>query len=194
MDPLLPTDDGHTPLTEEERRGLIPTYVATRGDLNDAEQRNILKASRRARPTVAELLDDLFLRSLHRTMFEDVWKWAGEYRSSEVNIGIDPILIPVEVRHLVEDAKTWADSETYPPNELAVRFHHRLVQIHPFPKGNGRHGRLAADYLIQGLGHSAFTWGRKRQASDEAVRAAYIHALREADRGDLSELLEFVGS
>ena len=190
-DPLLPTGDGHTPLADDERRGLIPTYIATRGDLNDAEQRNIVKATRRAPPTVAELLDDLFLRALHRRMFEDVWAWAGEYRTSEVSIGIDPVRIPAEIRQLVEDASAWVEFEAFAPDETAIRFHHRLVAIHPFPNGNGRHGRIAANYLARALGQGDFTWGSNRQAPDEAVRAAYITALRQADRGDLSCLLGF---
>jgi Fic-DOC domain mobile mystery protein B len=145
-DPLVPVGDGHTELSEEDRQYLIPTYIATRGDLFDAEQRNIARALLRSSPTPGQLLEDYYLRGLHQAMFNEVWRWAGRYRLRETNIGIDPTSISVAVRALVDDATTSVDCETYESDEIAIRFHHRLVQIHAFPNGNGPHGRIAADY------------------------------------------------
>jgi len=127
-------------------------------------------------------------------MFEDVWVWAGTYRSLETNIGIDPLRIPVAVRSLVGNAKTWVDSTVYDSDEIAVRFHHQLVFIHPFPNGNGRHGRIAADYLVSALGSAPFTWGRDLDAETQQLRERYRHALVQADRGDIGELLTFARS
>jgi len=190
-DPLLPIGDGQTELSEEDRVGLIPTYIATRGELFDAEQTNIAEALLRRRPTVAQLLDDKYLRDLHEAMFDQVWRWAGRYRRTETNIGIDPNQVPVEVRSLVDDARGWVEHGTYEPDELAVRFHHRLVTIHPFPNGNGRHGRIATDYLITALGHEPFSWGAGLNFDTDELRAAYREALERADGGDIADLLTF---
>ena len=190
-DPLLPLGDGHTELSEDDRVGLIPTYITTRGDLFASEQRNIAFALLRRPPSLAVLLDDRYLRDLHRNMFGQVWEWAGRYRRRETNIGIDPRQIAASVRMLVGDAITWVEHETYAPDELAVRFHHRLVAIHPFPNGNGRHGRIAADYLVTSFGRPRFGWGANLDASTEELRSAYRRALQQADEGDMSELLVF---
>ncbi len=195
MDPLVPVGDGNTELSDEDRLGLIPTYIATRGDLFDAEQRNISNALLYRRPpTRSQLLDDKYLRDLHGAMFSEVWEWAGHYRRKETNIGVDPSQIATDVRLVVEDTQAWVRYGTYDPDELAVRFHHRLVAIHPFPNGNGRHGRIAADYLIRGLGGEPFTWGTGRNAETDKLRAAYRHALQRADAGEIAELLAFARS
>jgi Fic-DOC domain mobile mystery protein B len=190
-DPFVPVGDGHTELSEDDRLGLIPTHIATRGELFDAEQTNIAQALLRRRPTVTQLLDDKYLRELHKAMFNQVWKWAGRYRRTEANIGIDPDQIPVEVRSLADDATGWVEYGTYEPDELAVRFHHRLVAIHPFPNGNGRHGRIAADYLITALRYEPLSWGANLNVDTDELRAAYRHALERAGGGDIADLLAF---
>ncbi|MEX2230221.1 MAG: mobile mystery protein B [Dehalococcoidia bacterium] len=194
LDRLVPVGDGHTALSDEDRLGLIPTYIASRGELFDAEQRNISEALLRRSPTPSQLLDDKYLRDLHRAMFGEVWRWAGRYRQTEKNIGIAWVQIPAEVRNLTEDARVWVEDGTYEPDELAVRFHHRLVAIHPFANGNGRHGRVAADYLVRGLGHERFSWGTGVTVETEELRAAYIGALQRADLGEIAELLAFARS
>jgi len=195
IDPLVPDGDGHTPLTDEEREGLLPTYVSTRGELNDAEQRNIAAALLHRRlPSVEVLLDDTYLRQLHHAMFGDVWRWAGHYRLTERNVGMDPTQIPVVVRDLVDDARTWAKHSTFEPDEIAVRFHHRLVAIHPFPNGNGRHSRAAANYLVRALGREDFSWGAVTTRTTAELRTAYLRALRAADGHELHPLIEFARS
>ena len=192
-DPPLPLGEGHTPLGHEDRQGLKLTYITTRSELNEAEQENILRARQRRHPTLEALLDDTYLRDLHRAMFGDVWAWAGTYRRLEMSIGIDPAQIAVCVRDLVADAKIWAEHEE--PLVVAVRFHHRLVSIHPFPNGNGRHGRQAADYLMEALEQPPFTWGSAGSRGDvEGTRRRYLGALREADHGDLVRLEHFAVS
>jgi Fic-DOC domain mobile mystery protein B len=193
-DPLLPLGDGHTPLDDDDRQGLKLSYITTRSELNEAEQENILRARQgRRRPTLQVLLDDKYLRDLHRAMFGDVWTWAGSYRRLETSIDIDPARIAVCVRELVADAKIWAEHEE--PLRVAVRFHHHLVSIHPFPNGNGRHGRQAADYLMEALERPSFTWGAVGGRGDvEGTRRQYLAALREADNGDVAALEHFVVS
>lgn len=192
--PFLPVGAGHTELSDEDKLGLVPTYIATRGELFEAEQRNIAEALLRRRPTLEQLIDDKYLRDLHAAMFNQVWAWAGRYRRAETNIGIDPDQIPIAVRSLVDDARAWVDHGTYEPDELAVRFHHRLVAIHPFPNGNGRHGRIAADYLITALDGEPFDWGAAVDLDTPTLRASYRHALKRADDGDIAELLDFARS
>ncbi len=193
-DPSAPIADGHTVLGEYERAGLIPSHVATHGDLYEVEQRNILQALLRRSPTVDELLDDRYLRGLHEAMFGDVWSWAGNYRTRTTNLGISFEQIPGAVRSLFLDVLAWVENGPYPNDEIGVRFHHRLVAIHPFPNGNGRHGRIAADYLVDGLGGERFSWGAESVTSTEELRSAYLGALRSADKGEISELLAFARS
>ena len=193
-DASLPTGDGHTELSEQDRKDLIPSHIATRGDLFDAEQRNNAEALLARPPSLEKLLDDKYLRDLHRAMFGQVWRWAGQFRRYETNIGIEPTQISTNVRELVKDAMEWIDSQTYSADEIAVRFHHRLVAIHPFRDGNGRHGRVAADYLIGALGGHSFGWGRRLDVDTPALRTAYITALRRADAGEFDSLLEFARS
>jgi len=190
-DPLAPLGDGHTHLTEEDRLGLIPAYIATRGELFDAEQRSIAEALFRRPPSTFTLLDDTYLQRLHQAMFDQVWEWAGQYRTRETNIGRAPEQIPFEIRNLVEDTKAWVEYGTYEPDEIAARFHHRLVAVHAFPNGNGRHGRIAADYLITSLKGEPFSWGACLYADTDELRTAYLHALRRADDGEIAELLIF---
>lgn len=193
-DPSAPVGDGHTVLGEDERAGLIPSHVATHGDLYEIEQRNIVQALLRRSPTVDELLDDRYLRGLHEAMLGDVWSWAGAYRTRTTNLGISFELIPGAVRSLVLDALAWVENDSYPIDEIGVQFHHRLVAIHPFPNGNGRHGRIGADYLVAGLGSERFSWGAESVTSTEELRSRYLGALRAADEGDISELLAFARS
>ncbi len=193
-DALMPIGEGHTELSPEDHDGLIPSYIATRGDLFDAEQRNIVQALLRRPPRAEELLDDRYLRDLHDAMFGQVWSWAGQYRTRETNIGIEPAQIAVAVRSLTDDIVWWVDSETFPIDEIAVRFHHRLVAIHPFRNGNGRHGRVAADYLARALGTEAFSWGRNLELATGDLRRAYLSALQSADLGEIAPLLAFVRS
>jgi len=193
-DTLMPIGEGHTELSPEDHDGLIPSYIATRGDLFDAEQRNIVQALLRRPPRAEELLDDRYLRDLHDAMFGQVWSWAGQYRTRETNIGIEPAQIAVAVRSLTDDIAWWVDSETFPIDEIAVRFHHRLVAIHPFRNGNGRHGRVAADYLARALGTEAFSWGRNLELATGDLRRAYLSALQSADLGEIAPLLAFVRS
>lgn len=190
--------EGATPLDPSDLDGLRLSWVTTRQDLNAAEQESISRAlmSRRWRHmALPRLLDDLTLRQLHKAMFGDVWRWAGQYRATEVSIGIAPERVSVAVRDLADDALLWVTgTKPMPLDEAAVMFHHRLVAIHPFPNGNGRHARAAADLLLRSAGSTAFTWGSVSLDDASAVRSRYIAALRQADAGDLSPLMEFVRS
>lgn len=193
-DPLLPVGDGHTALSEEDRQGLIPSHIATRGELFDAEQTNIAEALFRRAPSPDQLLDDRYLRDLHRAMFGNVWKWAGQYRRRETNIGIEPNEIPVAVRTLVDDARSWIEHGAYEADELSVRFHHGLVAVHPFANGNGRHGRIAVDYLALAVGRERFTWGAGLDVDTDELRATYRRSLQRADAGEIADLVAFARS
>ncbi|MGU3456049.1 mobile mystery protein B [Brevundimonas sp. M1A4_2e] len=194
-DPLFDAeDDAATPLTPDERAQLIPTYITTRAQLNEAEQIGIADADRWAFRRKRDVLDEDFLLALHKRMLGGVWQWAGTFRNTERNIGIAAYLIGVELRTLIGDVKYWIEHNTFPIDEIAVRFHHRLVAIHPFPNGNGRHSRLAADLLIVSLGGVRFTWGSANLVEPAATRARYIAALKSADDHDIGLLLAFARS
>ena len=192
MNDILEPDDAATPLTPEEMRDLIPAHIAYRSELNEAEQGNIARAQEWALgPRWRDLLSEKFAKALHRRMLGDVWRWAGRFRTSQRNMGIDYWLIPTELRKLLDDTKAWIEFKTYPADEIAVRFHHRLVLIHPFPNGNGRHARLMADLLIMRLGGERFSWGRESLRDPGVARQQYIAALRAADNHDIAPLLAF---
>ena len=187
-----------TPLEPGEREGLQQSWITHRGDLNVAEQENIVEGAawargRRSRKA-ADMLSADFALTLHKRMFGDVWKWAGTYRTTARNIGIDAYRIPVETAALFDDARYWVENRTYPPDEIAVRLHHRLVAIHPFPNGNGRHARLMADLLIERLGGEPFTWGGGGLTDTGALRTRYVESLRVADNHDIRPLLAFARS
>ena len=188
--------DGATPLDPDEAEGLRLTHITIREQLNIFEQENIRRAmawvwSGRKR----ELLSELFMRQLHSRMFGNVWKWAGEFRKSNKNIGVLREQIGTELRKLCDDTRFWIDNRTYEQDEIAARFHHRLVAIHPFANGNGRHARLMTDLLLEmTLDRPRFSWGGVRLESQGNVRDAYLQALRSADRHEYAPLLDFVRS
>jgi Fic-DOC domain mobile mystery protein B len=183
-----------TPLTAEEKRELIPAHITYRHELNEAEQENIARAQDWALDRRRDPVSEKFIRELHRRMLGEVWRWAGKFRTSERNLGIAFYEIPVALRQLLDDTKAWVEYKTYAPDEIAVRFHHRLVQIHAFPNGNGRHARLMADLLVMRLGGERFSWGRANLKDAGAVRKRYISALQAADNHDLEPLMEFARS
>lgn len=175
---------------------MIPTHLTTSGQLNAWEQVNINAAvdwlrGRRSKETV---VSPAFLGELHRRMFGNTWRWAGSYRRTEKNIGVAPQQIPEALLNLEADTTYWIEHGTYSIDEIASRFHHRLVLIHPFPNGNGRHARLSTDLLLDSLGAPHFTWGSEDLNRDGGARSRYLHALREADKGKIAELVQFVRS
>ena len=194
MSDLFEEPDYATPLAPEERIALIPADISYRHELNAAEQENIYRAQGWALARRRELLTEKFVKALHDRMLGDVWRWAGKFRTSERNIGIPHYEIPMALRQLLDDAKTWIESGSYPPDEIAGRFHHRLVQIHPFPNGNGRHARLMADLLVMSLGGERFSWGSANLQDPGDLRRRYIAALQAADNHDIGPLLVFARS
>lgn len=196
MTPLVTTGDGNTPLAPEEIAGLIPS-LATKEELNQWERQNILLAREWAiagRTSPNDMVSDEYVRKLHLKMFDQTWKWAGQYRQSEKNLGVPFHEIPEKLAVLFGDVRYWMENGTYSSDETAVRFHHRLVAIHAFANGNGRHARLIADLLLMKRGGLAFTWGASELIHPGQSRARYLEALRAADDGDVQSLLEFARS
>lgn len=189
--------EGATPLDLDDIEGLKFKHITTRFQLDELESANITAGLRWVgRRRTGDILTDEFVRALHKRLFGDVWAWAGTYRLTEKNIGTDPLQISVQVHNLLGDARYWVGHSVFPPKEAAARFHHRMVQIHPFPNGNGRHARIAADIFLRDyFGHPPIEWasGVDLQADSER-RNAYILALRAADAGNMALLFDFVGA
>ncbi|MDI1251002.1 MAG: mobile mystery protein B [Lacunisphaera sp.] len=197
-DDLWLDEPGETPLTAEEKLQLRPS-LSTRAQLNEVERLNLhaarLWAMRQAVLRRPDLVTDAFARELHRRMFNQIWRWAGKYRTSDRNLGWDWSRIPEGMRVLLYDARYWQEHVTYPPAEIALRLHHRMVVIHPWPNGNGRHARLLADILVAARGLPPLTWGARLDlVQPGAARAQYISALQAADRNDYTLLLAFASS
>jgi Fic-DOC domain mobile mystery protein B len=190
--------EGQTPLDGDEAEGLRVPSVATRGELDEFEQLNIERAvawtlGRKLKPE--RILTEQFVKELHRRMFGDVWRWAGEFRKTNKNIGVDKSLVAVTLKDLFGDAMFWITNETYSGDEIAVRFKHRIVSIHCFANGNGRHARLMADVIASHVfGAPVFTWGSANLGRSGDVRKNYIDAIRKADAGNIAPLIAFARS
>jgi len=184
---------GATPLDLNEIDSLLPSHITTQEQLNEWEQTNIARAHLwLASARAGDVLSETFVRELHRRMFDETWRWAGMFRKTERNLGVAPEQIALQLRDLLEDARYWLQHQTHSIDEAAVRFHHRLVSIHPFANGNGRHARLITDLMLARAGGAAFTWGRSDLVHAGQARDNYLAALRAADAGDFSLLLDFV--
>ncbi len=190
--------DGQTPLDEDEKDGLLIATVATRGELDEFEQQNIEQAiqwalTRSFKPET--IFTQEFICNVHKRMYAAVWAWAGEFRKTNKNIGVDKWQIPTELKYLLDDAIYWHENNTYAADEIAIRFKHRIVSIHCFPNGNGRHSRLMADIIIDKIyKQPVFSWGAANFSSDSNSREAYLKAIKAADNGDYHLLLNFARS
>jgi Fic-DOC domain mobile mystery protein B len=187
--------DDQTPLDEEEKESLKIKSITTQGELDEFEQLNIEKAVEwtiRTKLKPENILTEKFIKDLHKRMHGDVWKWAGEFRQSEKNIRISWMQIGIELKNLFDDTKYWIENKTYTPEEIAIRFKHRIVSIHCFPNGNGRHSRMMADIIIESIfGKDIFSWHQSNMVKANDIRKAYIDALKKADNGNIEPLIEF---
>lgn len=186
---------GQTPLEEEEKEGLKIKTITSQGELDEFEQLNIEKAIEwtiHSNLKPEKILTEKFVKDLHKRMYGDVWKWAGEFRRTEKNIGIPWIQIAVELKNLLDDTKYWIENKTYSPEEIAIRFKHRIVSIHCFPNGNGRHSRIMADIIMESIFKKEnFTWHQSNMVRADETRKKYINSLMEADNGNIIPLIEF---
>ncbi len=191
----LEYDEGQTPLDDDEKEGLLIPSITTRGELDEFEQLDVEKAiewllSRKL--NITKILTEKFVKDLHKRMFGDIWKWAGEFRKTDKNIGVDKFMIGMELKNLLDDCNYWIEKKIFSEDEIAVRLSHRMVSIHPFANGNGRHSRLLADVLVtKGFGKPYFTWGSVSLTKLSEARTKYLAALRDADRNDYNSLIEF---
>jgi len=187
--------NGQTPLDEDEKEGLKIITITTRGEQDEFEQQNNEKAiewTLKNKFKLGKILTEDFIKNLHKRMFGDVWKWAGEFRNTNKNIGVDKYQIGIELKNLIDDGKYWVENNTFTGDEFAVRFSHRVVKIHLFPNGNGRHSRLLGDIITNhGFDKPVFTWGGKDLVHKGEARSLYLQVLREADIGNYNKLIEF---
>lgn len=186
---------GTTPIDPDEMDSLIPTHIINQNELNEWEQTNITSAqlwinNKKLKPN--DILNEIFVKKLHTKMFDKTWKWAGKFRKSNKNIGVDWHTIPIQLRQLLNDVSYQAKYDTYHIDEIAARFHHRLVFIHPFVNGNGRFSRLITDSFLLSHEQKTFSWGMASLKEEDALRKQYINALKAADKHDYSLLLKFI--
>ncbi len=190
--------DGQTPLNEGEKDGLRIPSITTREELDEFEQLNIERAIQWTfgkKIQTEQLFSEKFIKELHKRMYGDVWKWAGTFRTSEKNLGVKNYLIAIELKQLLDDAIFWKENSIYNPEELAIRFKHRLVSIHCFANGNGRHSRLMADLIMEKLySNKFFSWVSSNLVKATETRSNYIQAVRKADNNDIEPLILFAKS
>jgi Fic-DOC domain mobile mystery protein B len=190
--------DGQTPISEEEKEGLLIKSITTRGELDELEQLNIEKAVEwilNSKLKRDKIITEEFIKFVHKKMLGDVWEWGGKFRRSEKNIGVDWKRIGVELRMLLDDTNFWIDNSTFSPDEIAIRFKHRLVNIHCFPNGNGRHSRIMADIIIESVfGKEVFNWNNSNLVKPDNARREYIDSIKKADKGIYEPLIEFARS
>jgi len=186
--------DDATVVPPDKRADLIPSHITLRRELNALEQENILTASVWALQRRHDPVSESFVRKLHRRMFRKVWRWAGKYRTANTNLGVDRTLIQPRLYAALDNTRFWVENKTFPPDEIAVRFHHALVSVHPFPDGNGRWSRLMADVLAARLNRPRFTWGGGDLGDTGQMRQKYIDTLKAADNQDFAPLVIFARS
>lgn len=190
--------DGQTPIDEDEKEGLLIETITTKGELDEFEQQNIEEALQWVigkKFKAKDVFTEKFICNLHKRMYNNVWAWAGNFRKTNKNIGIDKFQIPMSLKVLCDDALYWFENQTYPPEEIAIRFKHRIVSVHCFPNGNGRHSRLMGDIIIEKLfGHKPFPWGAANLSKANDTRSAYLKAVKQADQGNYQPLLDFARS
>ena len=191
---IFETDDNSTPLTEDEKQQLKIKWITTRAELNELETKGIAEAEIWLMTNKKDILNETFIKKLHKKMFGSIWKWAGTFRTTERNIGVAPYNIQPQMRMLIDDIKFWISHKTYSEKEIAIRFHHRLVQIHPFPNGNGRISRIMADLLMHSFNLENLNWGSGDLTEISELRSKYIKALQEADTGNYEPLIDFVSN
>ena len=191
----LKYQEAQTPLNEEEKEGLLVKGITTHLELDEHEQLNIEKAiawTIERKFKQEKILTEKFIKDLHKKMFSDVWAWAGLFRKSEKNIGVEWIKISIELKYLLDDTIFWIKNEIYSPDEIAIRFKHKLVSIHCFSNGNGRHSRIMADIIVESIfGKEVFSWHHSNMVKADETRKNYITAVREADKGNINPLVEF---
>jgi len=187
--------EGQTPLDEDEREGLLVKTISTRAELDEFEQMNIQQAiewTLKSKFTTEQILTEEFMLLVHKKMFDEVWEWAGTKRKSNKNIGVDKYQISLEIKNLLDDCKFWIGNKTFSPDEISIRFSHRLVKIHIFPNGNGRHSRLIADILISNVFNKpVFTWGKTDLSKKGDPRKKYLEAIYNADKELFQPLIDF---
>lgn len=191
----LDYSDGQTPPDEDEKEGLLIKTITTRGELDEFEQLGVEKANEwllTRKLDSDRILTENFVKELHKRMFSDIWEWAGEFRKTDKNLGVDKFMIDIELKKLLDDCRFWIEKKTFTEDEIAVRLSHRMVSIHPFANGNGRHSRLIADVLInKHFGKPYFTWGSRNLVKQGEARTQYLEALKEADKLNYKPLIEF---
>jgi len=187
--------NGQTPLDEDEKDGLLIPTITNRGELDEFEQLGVEKANEWLLPknfSLSKILSEEFVKELHNKMFGDIWKWAGEFRRTNKNIGVDKFMIGMELKNLLDDCNYWIEKKIFSEDEIAVRLSHRMVLIHPFANGNGRHSRLIADVLVtKWFSKPYFTWGSVNLTKEGEARTKYLEALRAADQNDYKPVIEF---
>jgi Fic-DOC domain mobile mystery protein B len=190
--------EGQTPLDEDEKEGLLIKTISTKEELDEFEQTNIQQAidwSVRNKFNIEEILSEDFILLVHKKMFSEVWKWAGTKRKTDKNLGVCKHQISIEIKKLIEDCKYWIDNNSFESDEIALRFSHRLVAIHVFPNGNGRHSRLIADIMISNIFKKpVFTWGSFDLSKKGNIRKKYLDAVHDADKGIIKALMDFARS
>jgi Fic-DOC domain mobile mystery protein B len=189
---------GQTPIFEDEKEGLLIKTISTRSELDEFEQLNIESAiewTLKQKFRSERIFTIEFIKEVHKQMYYKVWEWAGTFRKTNKNIGVDKFQINQELRSLLNDCKYWIDNNTFSDDEIAIRFKHRLVKTHPFPNGNGRHSRLCGDILISHVfNKKIFSWGHSNLIKPSENRKRYLKAVYEADAGNINPLIKFARS
>lgn len=190
--------EGETPLDADDLDGLLIKTISNKRELDEFEQQNIESAIfyfARKKINLNNFLSEDFIKSLHVKMFGDVWSWAGKFRKSNKNIGVDWQVISVELKKLLDDCFYWIENKVFIDEEIAIRLKHRIVAIHPFNNGNGRHSRLLADLIMEKIFQKKpFSWGSDNLYKENKARDIYLKALRKADNSYYEDLISFARS
>lgn len=195
---------GETPIDGDELDALLPAVREALGEpptkaaVFDLEQQiqdevaaDSLTAVIDGSLALDELMTDHFVRDLHHRSYGDVWLWGGRLRVRELNLGVAPEYIAVELRTALENlTERWNATSDFTPRQLGIAVHAETVRIHPFADGNGRSTRLLADLVFAAAHDSTevelYNWSIDKER--------YITLLREFDgHRNPADLAAFIG-
>ena len=177
---------GWTPSPEENKLSLTEKNL-----INEFEAKGIAASELFVFSLDNEIIfSTQLILEIHRIAFEELYDWAGKWRTTQVNVGQFVPPDPSQILQLmyqfidnlnfkIEEAK---NSEEH-ISSLSYA-HYEFVRIHPFNNGNGRTGRIVMNLCALKFGYKPLELYRREGDS----RKIYIDAMKSGDAGNFEPL------
>jgi len=106
-------------------------------------------------------LDAALIKKIHKNLFEDVYDWAGQYRTVNIVKGktmfANALYVPAALEDLVTKLNRDITSKSITANNISEKlayYYGELNMIHPFREGNGRTQKIFIEKVADKLGYS----------------------------------------